>query len=161
MSNIWVAYHDSVLYGEDVKLLQPKQQEAKEPIKSNTNTSTRETKLNKLNKPAVALQKNTTTAANPITSKITKNIPSNTQKSNVSTKTTIAKQTRAPSSAPQTATSFLTNEDADIMYDLKNMLQSTKNFVPQELNSHPSAQFKPGSVPDRPSRRDTIIYAKT
>ena len=46
------------------------------------------------------------------------------------------------------ATSFLTNEDADIMYDLKNMLQSTKNFVPQELNSHPSAQFKPGSVPE-------------
>jgi ATP-dependent RNA helicase DDX23/PRP28 len=56
------------------------------------------------------------------------------------------------------ATSLLTNDDADIMYDLKQMLQSTKNYVPHELSSHPSAQFKPGSVTDKHSRRETVIF---
>jgi len=56
------------------------------------------------------------------------------------------------------ATSFLTNEDADVMYDLKQMLLATNNIIPPELNKHPSAQYKPGTIPDRPPRRDTIIY---
>jgi len=58
------------------------------------------------------------------------------------------------------ATSFITTEDTDIMYDLKNMLQSTGNFCPQELAQHPAAQHKPGAEPPK-SRKDTVIYAKT
>jgi ATP-dependent RNA helicase DDX23/PRP28 len=54
------------------------------------------------------------------------------------------------------ATSFLTTEDTDIMYDLKQMLQKTNNFIPQELREHPAAQYKPGTVP--PTKRETIIY---
>ena len=59
------------------------------------------------------------------------------------------------------ATSFLTADDTDVMYDLKQMLSSGGNYVPSELANHPSAQYKPGSIPDRPQRRDTVIYAKT
>jgi len=58
------------------------------------------------------------------------------------------------------ATSFLLNEDSDIMYDLKNLLQNTNNIVPNELAKHPNAQHKVGSVPDRPKRSETVIYAK-
>jgi ATP-dependent RNA helicase DDX23/PRP28 len=42
------------------------------------------------------------------------------------------------------ATSFLTAEDTDIMYDLKQMLQKTNNYIPTELRDHPAAQYKPG-----------------
>jgi len=58
------------------------------------------------------------------------------------------------------ATSFLSGDDTDIMYDLKHMLTVTNNFVPNELAKHPSAQYKPGSVPDRQKRSETVIYAK-
>jgi ATP-dependent RNA helicase DDX23/PRP28 len=55
------------------------------------------------------------------------------------------------------ATSFFTNEDAEILYDLKKMLQDTENPVPHELASHPEAQMKPGGFVAQ-SRRDTVIY---
>lgn len=58
------------------------------------------------------------------------------------------------------ATSFITNEDTDIMYDLKAMLQNTGNVVPNELAKHPSSQHKSGTVPDRQKRSDTVIFAK-
>lgn len=57
------------------------------------------------------------------------------------------------------ATSFLTNDDAHIFYDLVQMLRSTDNLVPQELSQHPASSVKPGEV-DSKKRRDTIIYAK-
>ncbi len=56
------------------------------------------------------------------------------------------------------AISFITNEDSDIMYDLKQMLQTTNNPVPSELAHHPAARVKPGIVAAKP-RRDTVIYA--
>ena len=43
------------------------------------------------------------------------------------------------------ATSFLTENDEDIMYDLKNYLQSTENAVPAKLASHPAAKAPPGA----------------
>jgi len=58
------------------------------------------------------------------------------------------------------ATSLLMNEDTDIMYDLKAMLVNTNNHVPPELAKHPAAQYKSGTVPDRPKRSETVIYAK-
>jgi len=44
------------------------------------------------------------------------------------------------------ATSFLCNEDTNIMYDLLQMLKNSKQVVPKELREHPSAQAKPGTV---------------
>jgi len=41
------------------------------------------------------------------------------------------------------ATSLLTSDDTDIMYDLKAQLTKTNNAVPNELRDHPSAQVKP------------------
>jgi len=57
------------------------------------------------------------------------------------------------------ATSFIASEDTDILFDLKQMLLVTNNTVPPELAKHPAAQVKGGVVPERPSRRDTIIYS--
>jgi len=56
------------------------------------------------------------------------------------------------------ATSFITNEDSDILYDLKKLLQDTDNPVPHELASHPDAQMKLGGFVAKP-RKDTVIYA--
>jgi len=59
------------------------------------------------------------------------------------------------------ATSFLTENDTDIMFDLRTMLRNTGNHVPPELDKHSAAQHKPGTIPDKPTRRDTVIFAKT
>lgn len=63
------------------------------------------------------------------------------------------------------AISFLTNEDEEIMYDLKQYLISTNMPVPQELASHPMAKAAPGARDEKgniiaKSKRDTVIYAK-
>jgi ATP-dependent RNA helicase DDX23/PRP28 len=57
------------------------------------------------------------------------------------------------------ATSFLTNEDTEIMYDLKEMLTRTGNIVPAELAAHESSKVKPGTIVTK-RRRDTIIFAR-
>jgi len=57
------------------------------------------------------------------------------------------------------AISFLSPNDTEIMYDLKEMLESAKQIVPEELRRHPDAQVKPGTV-GKKRRRDTVIYAK-
>jgi ATP-dependent RNA helicase DDX23/PRP28 len=44
------------------------------------------------------------------------------------------------------ATSFLCNEDTNVMYDLLQMLKNSKQAVPKELREHASAQVKPGTV---------------
>jgi ATP-dependent RNA helicase DDX23/PRP28 len=41
-----------------------------------------------------------------------------------------------------TAVSFLTNEDTDIMYDLKEVLKSSGNSIPNELERHDAAKVK-------------------
>jgi ATP-dependent RNA helicase DDX23/PRP28 len=50
------------------------------------------------------------------------------------------------------STSFLTNEDTDIMYDLKQMLIQNDYTVPAELSRHEAAQVRPGTAPSRSSR---------
>ncbi|CAM0953641.1 unnamed protein product [Alopecurus aequalis] len=50
------------------------------------------------------------------------------------------------------ATSFLTLENTDIFYDLKQMLVQSNSPVPPELARHEASKFKPGSVRDRPPR---------
>jgi hypothetical protein len=47
------------------------------------------------------------------------------------------------------ATSFLSPTDTDILYDLKEFLQQTKQVVPHELLVHEAAQVKPGTTNKR------------
>eukprot|EP01087_Luapelamoeba_hula_P017529 TRINITY_DN5538_c0_g1_i5.p1 TRINITY_DN5538_c0_g1~~TRINITY_DN5538_c0_g1_i5.p1 ORF type:complete len:496 (+),score=97.07 TRINITY_DN5538_c0_g1_i5:862-2349(+) len=58
-----------------------------------------------------------------------------------------------------TAVSFITADDTDIMYDLTQMLMKEGYAVPRELLQHPASRTKPGAVPDRKPRRDTVIYS--
>jgi len=67
-----------------------------------------------------------------------------------------ARVTMDGSQAEGKATTFVTNEDAETFYDLKQMLEKTGQPVPLELAKHPSAAIKPGTVIQ--SRRETVIY---
>ena len=57
------------------------------------------------------------------------------------------------------ATTFLTLSDTDVFYDLKQMLIQSNSPVPPELARHEASKFKPGSIPDRPPRRNETLYA--
>jgi ATP-dependent RNA helicase DDX23/PRP28 len=56
------------------------------------------------------------------------------------------------------ATSLLTIHDTDVFYDLKQMLIQSNSHVPPELAKHEASKFKPGSIPDRPPRRNDTIF---
>jgi ATP-dependent RNA helicase DDX23/PRP28 len=59
------------------------------------------------------------------------------------------------------AITFLSNDDSELFYDLKQMLQTSGNAVPNELAHHPAAKIKPtapGSHQGK-TRRETVIYA--
>ncbi|KAJ6840611.1 DEAD-box ATP-dependent RNA helicase 21 [Iris pallida] len=57
------------------------------------------------------------------------------------------------------ATTFLTLYDTDVFYDLKQMLIQSNSPVPPELARHEASKFKPGSIPDRPPRRNDTVFA--
>jgi ATP-dependent RNA helicase DDX23/PRP28 len=57
------------------------------------------------------------------------------------------------------ATSFVTDADTAIYFDLKQMLESAGQEVPAELARHEASKQKPGGVVDKPKRQN-IIYAK-
>ncbi|EOY05049.1 hypothetical protein QUC31_016961 [Theobroma cacao] len=56
------------------------------------------------------------------------------------------------------ATTFLTLQDTDVFYDLKQMLVQSGSPVPPELAKHEASKFKPGSIPDRPPRRNDTVF---
>lgn len=61
------------------------------------------------------------------------------------------------------ATTFLTDQDEEMFYDLKSYLTDTGMPVPDKLARHPSAQQAPGARGDdgklfSSRRRDTVIY---
>lgn len=63
------------------------------------------------------------------------------------------------------AISLLTDQDEEVMYDLKQYLVSTNMPVPPELASHPSAKAAYGVRDEKgnmvaKSKRDTVIFAK-
>lgn len=62
------------------------------------------------------------------------------------------------------ATSFVTENDTEVMYDLKNYLESTGTPVPSQLAHHPSAQAPVGTRDDRGKlvgmKKDSIQYLK-
>lgn len=57
------------------------------------------------------------------------------------------------------ATTFLTFGDSDVFYDLKQMLIQSNSPVPPELARHEASKFKPGTIPDRPPRRNDTVFA--
>ncbi|MBA0724994.1 hypothetical protein Golax_021626, partial [Gossypium laxum] len=57
------------------------------------------------------------------------------------------------------ATTFLTLHDTDVFFDLKQMLVQSGSPVPPELAKHEASKFKPGTIPDRPPRRNDTVFA--
>jgi ATP-dependent RNA helicase DDX23/PRP28 len=61
------------------------------------------------------------------------------------------------------ATSYLTDSDTEIMYDLKQYLESTNSSIPDQLQRHPSAQNKAGTRDERGNimgqKRDNVRYS--
>ncbi|XP_020582137.1 DEAD-box ATP-dependent RNA helicase 21 [Phalaenopsis equestris] len=57
------------------------------------------------------------------------------------------------------ATTFLTLSDTEVFYDLKQMLIQSNSPVPPELARHEASKFKPGTIPDRPPRRNDTVFA--
>jgi ATP-dependent RNA helicase DDX23/PRP28 len=63
------------------------------------------------------------------------------------------------------ATTFVTENDTEVMYDLKNYLDSTDTPIPQQLLKHPAAQGPVGARDDKGNllgvkKKDTVIYSK-
>ncbi|XVF65423.1 hypothetical protein PTKIN_Ptkin09bG0248000 [Pterospermum kingtungense] len=56
------------------------------------------------------------------------------------------------------ATTFLTLNDTDVFFDLKQMLVQSGSAVPPELEKHEASKFKPGTIPDRPPRRNDTVF---
>ncbi|XWS13304.1 hypothetical protein CRYUN_Cryun36dG0025900 [Craigia yunnanensis] len=56
------------------------------------------------------------------------------------------------------ATTFLTLHDTDVFFDLKQMLAQSGSPVPPELAKHEASKFKPGTIPDRPARRNDTVF---
>ena len=55
------------------------------------------------------------------------------------------------------ATTFLTLNDVDVFYDLKQMLVQSKVDVPLELAKHEASKFKLGTIPNWRLQRDNIV----
>ncbi|GLT92426.1 hypothetical protein SLE2022_102650 [Rubroshorea leprosula] len=58
------------------------------------------------------------------------------------------------------ATTFLTLQDTDVFYDLKQMLMQSNSPVPPELARHEASKFKPGTIPGQPPRRNATVFAR-
>nr|GEW15636.1 DEAD-box ATP-dependent RNA helicase 21 [Tanacetum cinerariifolium] len=58
-----------------------------------------------------------------------------------------------------TTTTFLTLQDSNVFYDLKQMPTHNQCSVPLELARREASKFKPGSIPDRPPRRNDPVFA--
>lgn len=50
------------------------------------------------------------------------------------------------------ATTMITKQDEDLIWDLKHYLEEMNQHVPHELANHPAAKVKPGRVPDTVAR---------
>lgn len=56
------------------------------------------------------------------------------------------------------AITFLSNKDAEVMYDLRQMLaKSSLSKVPHELAVHPDAQSKPGTIKTKKKHEETLF----
>lgn len=57
------------------------------------------------------------------------------------------------------ASTFFTLHDSNVFYELKQMLIQSNSPVPPELARLEASKFKPGTIPDRPPRRNDTVYA--
>ncbi|CAF1472366.1 unnamed protein product [Didymodactylos carnosus] len=56
------------------------------------------------------------------------------------------------------AVTFLTKEDSGLFYELKQVImESPVSQCPNELLTHPDAQHKPGSVPQKRRKDETLF----
>lgn len=62
------------------------------------------------------------------------------------------------------AMTYITDADTEVMYDMKNYLDSTDSAVPPQLANHPAATAAPGSRDDKGRllavKKDTTMFAK-
>jgi ATP-dependent RNA helicase DDX23/PRP28 len=62
------------------------------------------------------------------------------------------------------ATTFVTESDTEVMFDLKQYLESTDTPVPSQLAKHPAAQAAAGARDEKGkllgTKKDSIMYAK-
>jgi ATP-dependent RNA helicase DDX23/PRP28 len=62
------------------------------------------------------------------------------------------------------ATTFITESDVEIMYDLKNYLESTSSTIPHALAVHPASQAAPGTRDEKGrlvgNKKDSTMYIK-
>jgi ATP-dependent RNA helicase DDX23/PRP28 len=56
------------------------------------------------------------------------------------------------------AVTFLTNDDAPVLYDLRaRLIESAVSSCPPELDRHPEAQHKPGTIVQKKKRDETVF----
>jgi ATP-dependent RNA helicase DDX23/PRP28 len=62
------------------------------------------------------------------------------------------------------ATTFITDADSEVLYDLRQYLESTDSVIPQALAHHAAAQAPPGTRDDKGKlvggKKDSVVYAK-
>jgi len=63
------------------------------------------------------------------------------------------------------ASTYLTDDDSEVMFELKNYLESTSAAIPAGLARHPAAQVAVGSRDDKgklisTGRKDSVMYAR-
>ena len=59
------------------------------------------------------------------------------------------------------ATTFLTNHNEGIFYDLRNFLAQNDQYIPQELMDHAASKVKPGPTNNEAvPRRKQVVYAQ-
>ena len=57
------------------------------------------------------------------------------------------------------AITFITNNNEDLFYDLKEFLVKNNQVVPHDLDEHPASKNKPGNM-DTVPRRKQVVYAQ-
>ena len=58
------------------------------------------------------------------------------------------------------AVTFLTSQNEDLYYDLKEFLIRNKQEVPPDLMNHPASKIKPGALANNAPRRKQVVYCQ-
>merc|ERR1719326_995131 len=63
------------------------------------------------------------------------------------------------------STSMVTPEDSELFFDLLNFMKMSGQMIPPELENHPAAKFKPGSINEDgyamgTKKKDQVVYSK-
>jgi len=58
-----------------------------------------------------------------------------------------------------TATSFVTDQDTHIYFDLVQKLKEANQYIPPELERHEASKVKPGTIVDKPKKKEVVFAA--